>query len=291
MTESALTQSRPTSRARTHGRTIEPAAVERDGPDGLHLAVIMDGNGRWAEARGLPRVAGHRAGAESVRRIVSAAPAHGVGTLTLYAFSVDNWRRPPLEVKGLMRLFEAHLRSEADRLVQEGVRVGVIGRRDRLPQPLVEQIESLERRTRAGRRLRLQLAIDYSGRDAIVAAARLARSECAPEGPAPRTAAPDELDREAFRRHIARALHADAPIPDVDLLVRTAGERRLSDFLLWECAYAELVFTDRLWPDFDQDDLAAALREFERRERRFGGLPNARTRSVATPLRTSGVER
>ena len=229
----------------------------------LHAAIIMDGNGRWAERRGVPRAAGHRAGVETVRRVVSAAPAVGIGTLTLYAFSADNWSRPPLEVKNLMRLLRTHLRSEADRLVEEGVRVNVIGRRDRLAPALLDEIEAVEARTRAGARLHLQIAVDYSGRDAILEAARLSAGEPAPS-------------REVFANRIARALHVDAAIPDVDLLVRTGGEQRLSDFLLWECAYAELVFTTRLWPDFDGADLAVAVREFEGRERRFGGRPGLR---------------
>ncbi len=238
--------------------TAAPASAERRGR--LHAAIIMDGNGRWAERRGVPRAAGHRAGVEAVRRVVSAAPEQGIGTLTLYAFSADNWRRPPLEVKSLMRLLRTHLRSEAERLVEEGVRVSVIGRRDRLARALLDEIEAVEARTRGGDRLRLQIAVDYSGRDAILEAARLSAGDPAP-------------DREAFADRIARALHVDARIPDVDLLVRTAGEQRLSDFLLWECAYAELVFTPTLWPDFDESDLAAAVREFEGRERRFGGRP------------------
>lgn len=238
-------------------RPIAPVDGRRDRP---HLAIIMDGNGRWAERRGLPRVAGHRAGAEAVRRVVSAASGEGVGTLTLYAFSVDNWRRPPLEVKNLMRLLRAYLRSEAERLVEEGVRLNVIGRRDRLAPALLAEIRAVENRTAGGDRLRLQIAVDYSGRDAIVEAARLSADE-------------PELSREGFGARIARALHADAAIPDVDLLIRTGGEQRLSDFLLWECAYAEFLFTPRLWPDFDEADLAAAVREFETRERRFGGRP------------------
>jgi len=220
----------------------------------------MDGNGRWAERRGVPRAAGHRAGVEAVRRVVSAAPGEGIGTLTLYAFSADNWRRPPLEVKNLMWLLRMHLRSEAERLVGEGVRVNVIGRRDRLAPALLDEIDAIEAHTRAGARLHLQIAVDYSGRDAILEAARLSA-----DGPAP--------SREAFAERIARALHIDAAMPDVDLVVRTGGEQRLSDFLLWECAYAEFVFTPRLWPDFDGTDLAAAVREFGGRERRFGGRP------------------
>lgn len=225
---------------------------------GIHVAIIMDGNGRWARERGLPRTEGHRAGASAVRRTVSAAPSHGIGTLTLYAFSADNWRRPDPEVRALMRLFRKHLEAEADRCVEQGVRVSVIGRRDRLAPGLVAGIESIESRTRTGRSLHLQLAIDYSSRDAILEAA--GRSA----GPPP--------TREEFGRLIADALHAPHPIPDVDLLIRTGRERRLSDFLLWEAAYAELVFTPCLWPDFDESRLQAAVREFSGRERRFGGL-------------------
>jgi len=241
-----------------HAERASHVDAERRGS--LHAAIIMDGNGRWAEQRGLPRAAGHRAGAETVRRVVSAAPEEGIGTLTLYAFSADNWRRPALEVKNLMQLLRTHLRSEAERLVEEGVRVNVIGRRDRLAPVLLEEIRAVETRTRAGGRLHLQIAVDYSGRDAILEAARLSAGSPSPS-------------REVFAARIARALHADAAIPDVDLLIRTGGEQRLSDFLLWECAYAELVFTQRLWPDFDEADLAAARREFEGRERRFGGQP------------------
>jgi len=193
----------------------------------------MDGNGRWATARRRPRAAGHRAGADAVRRIVEAAPDLGVGQLTLYAFSADNWKRPPDEVATLMRLFARHLRVETPRLRDNGVRLEVIGRRDRLPTPLLDTIDHSQRVTAASSRLLLRLAVDYSG-------------------------------REAIRR-------GDI-LPDVDLLIRTGGEQRLSDFLLWESAYAELVFTDRMWPDFGKDDLWAALREFHGRERRFGTL-------------------
>ncbi len=240
------------------GSVVPRTLPEAEGRSRLHAAIIMDGNGRWAEQRGMPRVAGHRAGVETVRRVVSAAPGEGIGTLTLYAFSSDNWSRPPLEVKNLMRLLRTHLRSEADRMVEEGVRVNVIGRRDRLAPALVEEIRTVEARTRAGTRLHLQIAVDYSARDAILEAARSSTGE-------------PEISREIFAAGIARALHLDGAIPDVDLVIRTGGEQRLSDFLLWECAYAELVFTPRLWPDFDERDLAAAVRDFAGRERRFGG--------------------
>ncbi len=199
-----------------------------------HIAIIMDGNGRWAQARGLPRRAGHRAGAAAVRRAIEAAPSLGIAALTLYAFSADNWRRPRAEVQSLLTLLRTYLRDETARCVEQGVRLEVIGRRDRLPIPLRAAIAAAERATSGGRTLDLRLAIDYSARDAI------ARGE--------------------------------APLPDVDLLVRTGGEQRLSDFLLRECAYAELYFTPCAWPDFDGASLAAAVAEFGRRQRRFGGL-------------------
>ncbi|MEX2500495.1 MAG: di-trans,poly-cis-decaprenylcistransferase [Wenzhouxiangellaceae bacterium] len=237
-----------------------PDSTAGKGSDRLHVGIIMDGNGRWAVHRGLPRAAGHRAGAAAVRRAVAAAPKFGIGVLTLYAFSADNWQRPAPEVRHLMRLLRAHLRSEADRCAEEGVRVSVIGRRDRLPAGLVAEIESAEARTRGGRTLHLQVAIDYSSRDAIVSAARLAET------------GETINDRERFRHLISRALHADSSIPDADLIIRTGGEQRLSDFLLWESAYAELVFLPCLWPDFDQARLASAMECFSRRQRRYGGL-------------------
>ncbi len=214
----------------------------------LHAAIIMDGNGRWALARGLPRIAGHRAGAEAVRRVVEAAPALGIRTLTLFAFSADNWHRPEPEVAALMGLLGDFLEAEAPRCVENGVRLQVIGRRDRLDDALRLAITRTEALTSPGGRLCLRLAVDYSGRDAIVEAARVV----------------DPLSREA----VSGALG-----PPVDLLVRTGGERRLSDFLLWECAYAELILSRRMWPDFGAADLAGALREFAGRQRRFGALP------------------
>ena len=221
----------------------------------MHVAIIMDGNGRWAEARGLPRTSGHRAGATAVRRVVEAAPSQGIGVLTLYAFSSDNWKRPRPEVGALMRLLERFLRTETAACVEQGVRLAAIGRRDRLPARVQEAIAAAERATADGSVLLLRLAIDYSSRDAIVRAA----------AHAPRN-----------RGELARYLDSDEPVPDVDLLIRTGGEQRLSDFLLWESAYAELYFTDVAWPDFDGAALAAAVAEFGRRQRRFGGL-----RSVA----------
>jgi undecaprenyl diphosphate synthase len=221
----------------------------------LHLGIIMDGNGRWAERRGLPRGAGHEAGVESIRRVLEAAPDQDIGTMTLYAFSSDNWRRPKAEVAGLMRLLRAYLRRETKRLAESGTRLQVIGRRDRLPDGLAAEIAAAEAATATGGRLHLRIAIDYSARDSILQAAAAARS-------------PDDLTRAGFSRLLAGAPDAR----DVDLLIRTSGKRRLSDFLLWESAYAELFFTDRLWPDFAAGDLAEALNVFRARERRFGGL-------------------
>ena len=219
---------------------------------GLHAAIIMDGNGRWATTRGLPRVAGHRAGADALRRAVEAAPAAGIGTLTVYAFSSDNWQRPSAEVSALMKMFHSYLRREQAECVRKGVRVSVIGRRDRLPRMLLPVIESTEKATAGGAKLHLRIAVDYSSRDAILKAAR-------------------KLKSSATRDNFARALGG----LDVDLLIRTGGEKRLSDFLLWECAYAELVFTPVMWPDFNASDLSAAVAEFHSRERRFGAVPAA----------------
>ncbi|HEX2078872.1 MAG TPA: di-trans,poly-cis-decaprenylcistransferase [Longimicrobium sp.] len=227
----------------------------------LHVAVIMDGNGRWATLRGLPRVAGHREGAQAVRRVVEAAPGLGIGTLTLYAFSSDNWGRPPREVTALMRLFRAYLASETARCVENGVRLRVIGRRDRLGEALVRQIRAAEEATAGGDRLTLRIAIDYSARDALLRAAALA--------------AGSEPSRDQFAALLGRAMGEDQPAPDVDLLIRTGGEQRLSDFLLWECAYAELFFTPRMWPDFGAAALGEAVAWFAGRERRFGRLKSA----------------
>jgi undecaprenyl diphosphate synthase len=231
-----------------------------DRNDGLHVAIIMDGNGRWASAQGLPRSAGHRAGVEALRRVCEAAPALGVATLTVFAFSADNWRRPRAEVRTLMGLLRHYLRSEVARLKDEDVRLTVIGRRDRLPGGLAADIAAVEADTTSRRGLHLRVAFDYSARDAILRAAAASDRDSG-------------LTRETFGRLLTGAPAGDGR--DVDLLVRTGGEKRLSDFLLWESAYAELYFTDRMWPDFDRDDLAAAIGEFHRRERRFGAVPNA----------------
>jgi undecaprenyl diphosphate synthase len=222
----------------------------------LHVAIIMDGNGRWANARGLPRIAGHRTGADAVRRTVEAAPGMGVSVLTLYAFSADNWRRPPREVSALMKLLSHYLIQETDRCIEKGVRLQAIGRRDRLPAQVVSLIEDAERRTVHGSKLLLRLAIDYSSRQAILDAVGRDRA----------------LTEESFSKCLG---------PDVDLLIRTSGEQRLSDFLLWECAYAEMIFTRRMWPEFGEEDLSAAIEEFHRRDRRFGAVATEKTLRTA----------
>ncbi len=227
----------------------------------MHVAIIMDGNGRWARARGLPRTAGHRAGAQAVRRVVEAAPGLGIRVLTLYAFSSDNWRRPRTEVTQLMRLFVRYLQGETEACRKQGVRLSVIGRRDRIPDVLRGAIERAERETKEGDALHLRIALDYSARDTIVAAA----AHC---GGA-------RLDRPMFAHALGAAMHTQGAAPDVDLVIRTGGEQRLSDFLLWECAYAELHFSACRWPDFDAAALAGAVQEYAQRERRFGALASA----------------
>ena len=234
--------------------------MNRSHPAALHVAIIMDGNGRWAQARGLPRVAGHRAGADNVRRIVRAAPGLGIGTLTLYAFSADNWQRPQPEVSTLMRLLHEYLLAETARCAAHGIRVSMIWRRDRLTRALREAIEAAEADTANGTALHLRLAVDYSARESIF------RAAC-------RFYKVTEVSRESFTRVLGEVNHDGAH--DVDLLVRTGGEQRLSDFLLWESAYAELVFSERMWPEFTSEDLAAAVAEFRARERRFGRIPDA----------------
>lgn len=229
---------------------------------GLHIAIIMDGNGRWATQRSLPRVAGHRAGVAAVRRVVEHAPPLGIRALTLYAFSSDNWARPAQEVQSIFWIIRAFLRLECERLREQGARVEVIGRRDRIPKPLLREIERIESVTATGQTLDLRIAIDYSGQMSIATAAAMAASQSSSQQP---------LSPDRMRAVIANALAAGCG--NVDLLIRTGGEQRLSDFLLWESAYAELVFTPRMWPDFDESDLAAALGDFNHRERRFGAIP------------------
>ena len=219
----------------------------------MHVAIIMDGNGRWATARGLPRAAGHRAGADAVRRVVRAAPALGVRALTLYAFSADNWNRPPLEVEVLMRLFRRHLLTETRRLAEHGARLTILGRRDRLSNGMRELIARAEAETANGTVLDLRIAIDYSARDEIARAARALVERGA------------AITRDAIDAALGTA-------PSLDLVIRPGRERRLSDFLLWESAYAELHFTDVMWPDFTAAHLERAVADFHSRTRRFGAL-------------------
>jgi len=233
---------------------------ETSPPPPRHVAVIMDGNGRWARARGLPRSAGHKMGTDAVRRLLEGARDLGIAYVTLFSFSSENWRRPEEEVGYLMRLMRYYLDSEIARLHENGVRLRVIGDRDRLDSDFVALIERAEERTRDNPGQNLIIALDYGSRREIVRAARL-MAEQVKAG----TLDPSAIDEELFSRHLFTA-----DIPDPDLILRTSGESRISNFLLWQAAYAELVFIDTLWPDFTKRDLEAAIDEFHRRERRFG---------------------
>jgi undecaprenyl diphosphate synthase len=224
----------------------------------LHVAIITDGNGRWATSRGLPRSAGHRAGAEASRAIIEAAPKLGIHTLTLFALSSANWKRPASEVNGILRLLHEYLMAETTRCMENGVRISVLGRRDRIPMTLRQAIIDSEAATASGKQLHLRLAIDYSARQAIYLAA------C-------KYYKVTELSPESFGTVLSEVMRGGAT--DVDLLIRTGGEQRLSDFLLWECAFAEFVFLEKRWPDFTAADLRAAVEEFSRRERTRGSLP------------------
>jgi undecaprenyl diphosphate synthase len=227
----------------------------------MHVAIIMDGNGRWAARRHLPRTAGHRAGARAVDAIVTAAARQGIGTLTLYAFSAANWNRPTGEVSALFTLLRRYLLTQTQRCLEQSIRINVIGRRDRLGAGLRQLIERSEKATAQCSRMHLRLAIDYSAQHSLLEACRRLQSQA-------------NIDRAQFIEQLARVDHASAA-PEVDLLIRTGGEKRLSDFLLWECAYAELHFIDCLWPDFDARAFEEALAEYARRDRRFGGLTAA----------------
>ena len=229
-------------------------------PPPVHVAIIMDGNGRWAKARGLPRTAGHQRGAEAVRRTVAGATELGVSYLTLYGFSSENWKRPAAEIDDLMGLLRFYLHSEIAALDRNGVRLRVIGDRARLGDDIVRLIDDAEARTVHNRRLNLTVALSYGGRWEIA----LAAGRIAAEASAGRLC-PEDVDEALFSRHLLTA-----GMPDPDLVIRTSGEKRVSNFLLWQCAYAELVFVDRLWPDFTRDDLADAIGEFRGRDRRYG---------------------
>jgi len=229
-----------------------PSSLHCQDNEKLHVAIIMDGNGRWAAERNKPRRDGHKAGIDALRRVVRTAPDEAIGTLTVYAFSSDNWKRPPEEIAELMDLFRHYLDSETEDLVRDGVKLSFIGRRDRLPADLVQEIERAEAATEWGDLMHLRVAVDYSARDMILEAAKMAAAE-------------NTLTREALSEKLGAS--------DVDLLIRTSGEQRLSDFLLWECAYAEFHFTPVLWPDFGGEELKEAVASFRHRERRFGALP------------------
>jgi len=237
--------------------TVQPAIAQAPR---LHVGIISDGNGRWATSRGLPRSAGHRAGAESARRVIRAAPRLGIHTLTLFALSSANWKRPAAEVNAILRLLHEYLLTETTHCIDEGVRLSIIGRRDRLPATLRQAVADSEAATANGTRLHLRLAVDYSAREAIF------HASC-------RFYKVTELSPESFSSVLAEVLRGGST--DVDLLIRTGGEQRLSDFLLWECAFAEFVFLQKRWPDFTAADLESAVKEFGQRQRTRGALPDA----------------
>ncbi len=231
-------------------------------PGPHHVAIIMDGNGRWAKARGLPRVAGHRRGADAVRRVVRGAGELGIPVLTLFAFSTENWTRPAEEVSDLMGLLRHYLRSELEELSRNGARLRIIGNREQLASDIVGDITDAEAMTRGNSRIDVNICINYGARDEILRATRrLAQRVAAGELQA------GDIDESCFERELLTA-----GVPDPDLLIRTSGEQRISNFLLWQCAYAELVFVDTLWPDFGKEHLERAVAEFRRRERRYGGI-------------------
>ena len=238
----------------------EPSQDQVFGDPPIHLAIIMDGNGRWAKARGLPRIAGHRRGADSVRTAVECSIKYGVRYLTLYSFSSENWKRPAEEVADLMGLLRRYVRSKIAELHQNGVRLRIIGQRKDLSKDIIELIEDCEKRTENNTKLDLIIALSYGGRSEITAAAREIAQKVS-NG----QIEPDDVSEQMIEDHLDTA-----GIPDPDLLVRTSGEKRISNFLLWQLAYAEFVFTDTLWPDFGEQDYLEAISEFGRRERRFG---------------------
>ena len=240
--------------------TTAVAAAAGGGP--AHVAIIMDGNGRWAKARHLPRTAGHKRGADAVKRVVKCAPTLGIKYLTLFGFSSENWRRPESEVRDLLGLLRFYLENDIVELIANGIRLNVIGDRARLPRETVKLIEDGEARTAANTKMVLTIALSYGGRQEIVAAARAVAAECVAG-----RMTPEDISEDSYASH----LFTDG-MPDPDLLIRTSGEQRISNFLLWQLAYTELVFTDTLWPDFDRPDLEAALATFYSRERRYGAV-------------------
>ena len=234
-------------------------------PPPRHVAIIMDGNGRWAAARHLPRLMGHRAGVAAVRNVVRAAPELGIEILTLYSFSSENWKRPRTEINDLMGLLRLYLRDDLEELHRNGVEIRVIGAKTQLEGDIVDLIEHAQSRTSGNRKLKLVVAFNYGGQDEIVEAAkRIAEDAAAGK------ILPADVTRDLFASYLATA-----GIPDPDLVIRTSGEQRLSNFLIWQAAYSEFVFTDTLWPDFGKPELVAAIREYQSRDRRFGGLTTA----------------
>ncbi len=230
-----------------------------------HIAVIMDGNGRWAEARGLPRIAGHREGLKSVREVITLCRELGIGALTIYAFSLENWNRPAPEITALMGLLEHYLRAERDNLIEKGIRFRSIGRTDLLPSSATEWVRSIERDTAHLEKMVLTVALSYGGRSEIVDAARGVARDCKAG-----KVQPDDIDEHVFEGYLSTQ-----DLPDPDLLIRTSGETRISNFLLWQLAYTELYFTPTLWPEFRRRDAILALLEYQRRERRFGRVSGA----------------
>ena len=237
----------------------------------MHIAIIMDGNGRWATQRGLPRTAGHVEGAKSVRKTVEAAARAGIDTLTLYAFSAANWSRPPAEISALMKLFGQYLFSETRRCVEQSIQVNVIGRRDRLSKSLLASIEQSERLSISCSGMHLRVAVDYSAQHSLLQAAQHAHRFAAPDG---------SIAAQDFERALHQVDHSSRAAGPVDLLIRTGNERRLSDFLLWVCAYAELYFSEHLWPEFGEPQFNRALNDYASRQRRFGGLSASRISSA-----------
>ena len=226
----------------------------------VHVAIIMDGNGRWAKAKGLPRAAGHAQGAEAVRRTVKAASDLGIQYLTLYGFSLENWKRPAKEIADLMGLLRLYLRKEISELHREGVRIRFIGERSMLAADIISLIEMSEQKTRANTKLDLVIALSYGSRQEITAAVRQLVEDVAA----------GEISADAIDENALEGRLYTADMPDPDLIVRTSGEQRISNFLLWQSAYAEFVFTDVLWPDFSREKLEDSIEEFSRRERRYG---------------------
>ncbi len=246
---------------------MQPAAKLEDvGSMPQHIAIIMDGNGRWARARGLPRVAGHREGAEALRRVISAAVSMQIRYITVYGFSSENWKRPVSEVDDLMGLLRHSLKSNVKQLHERDIRLRVIGDRDRLAPDIVRLIDESEALTRHNRGVNLTIALSYGGRQEIVSAARKLADKAAAG-----QLNPEAIDEELFGDHLLTA-----ELPDPDLLIRTSGEQRISNFLLWQSAYSEFIFTDRLWPDFDEEDMAVAIREYQKRDRRYGATASSR---------------